>query len=37
VAVSGPAADAARLGIPASTLDSKIKALRINKYSFKPG
>jgi DNA-binding NtrC family response regulator len=33
--VSGPAGAAARLGIPPSTLDSKIKALRINKHSFK--
>ena len=35
--VSGPSGAAARLGIPASTLDSKIKALRINKHSFKAG
>jgi len=35
--VSGPAGAAARLGIPPSTLDSKIKALRINKHSFKAG
>jgi len=33
--VSGPAGAAARLGIPASTLDSKIKALRINKHLYK--
>ena len=35
--VSGPSGAAARLGIPPSTLDSKIKALRINKHSFKAG
>ncbi len=33
--VSGPTGAAARLGVPASTLDSKIKALRINKYRYK--
>jgi DNA-binding NtrC family response regulator len=33
--VSGPFGAAARLGIPASTLESKIRAMRINKYSFK--
>lgn len=33
--VSGPTGAAAKLGIPASTLDSKIKALKINKYRFK--
>ena len=33
--VSGPAGAAARLGIPPSTLDSKIKALKINKHRFK--
>jgi DNA-binding NtrC family response regulator len=33
--ISGPAGAAARLGIPPSTLDSKIKALRINKHRFK--
>jgi transcriptional regulator with GAF, ATPase, and Fis domain len=33
--VSGPTGAAARLGIPASTLDSKIKALKINKHRFK--
>jgi transcriptional regulator with GAF, ATPase, and Fis domain len=32
--VSGPSGAAARLGIPASTLDSKIKSLKINKRSF---
>jgi len=33
--VSGPGGAAARLGIPASTLESKIRAMKINKYSFK--
>jgi formate hydrogenlyase transcriptional activator len=33
--VSGPSGAAARLGIPASTLESKIKALKINKDRFK--
>lgn len=33
--ISGPTGAAAKLGIPASTLDSKIKALRINKNRFK--
>ena len=33
--VSGPAGAAARLGIPGSTLESKIKSLRINKNRFK--
>jgi transcriptional regulator with GAF, ATPase, and Fis domain len=33
--VSGPSGAAARLGVPPSTLDSKIKALNINKHSFK--
>jgi formate hydrogenlyase transcriptional activator len=32
--VSGPAGAAARLGLPPSTLDSKIKALKINKHRF---
>jgi DNA-binding NtrC family response regulator len=32
--VSGPAGAAARLGMPASTLDSKIKSLKINKRQF---
>jgi DNA-binding NtrC family response regulator len=35
--ISGPSGAAARLGIPPSTLDSKIKALRINKHTFKAG
>jgi PAS domain S-box-containing protein len=33
--VSGPSGAAARLGIPPSTLDSKIKVLQINKHRFK--
>jgi DNA-binding NtrC family response regulator len=33
--VSGPAGAAARLGIPPTTLDSKIRALGINKHRFK--
>jgi len=33
--VSGPKGAAARLGIPTSTLESKIKALKIDKYRFK--
>jgi transcriptional regulator with GAF, ATPase, and Fis domain len=33
--VSGPAGAAARLGIPATTLDSKIKRLEIDKHRFK--
>jgi formate hydrogenlyase transcriptional activator len=33
--ISGPFGAAARLGIPRQTLDSKIKALGINKYRFK--
>jgi len=33
--ISGPDGAAAKLGIPASTLDSKIRALGINKYRFK--
>jgi PAS domain S-box-containing protein len=33
--VSGPSGAAARLGIPASTLESKIKALKISKGRFK--
>jgi PAS domain S-box-containing protein len=35
--VSGPGGAAARLGIPTSTLDSKIKRLGIDKYRFKSG
>jgi len=33
--VSGPTGAAARLGIPQSTLDSKIRSLKINKHRFK--
>jgi formate hydrogenlyase transcriptional activator len=33
--VSGPSGAAAKLGLPPSTLDSKIKALKINKHRFK--
>jgi DNA-binding NtrC family response regulator len=33
--VSGPWGAAAKLGIPGSTLESKIKALKINKNRFK--
>jgi formate hydrogenlyase transcriptional activator len=33
--VSGPDGAAARLGLPASTLESRIKALKINKHQFK--
>jgi PAS domain S-box-containing protein len=33
--VSGPAGAAARLGVPASTLDSKIRAHKIDKYRFR--
>jgi len=33
--VSGPSGAAARLGIPQSTLDSKIKSLKINKHQFR--
>jgi formate hydrogenlyase transcriptional activator len=32
--VSGPSGAAAKLGIPESTLDSKIKSLRIDKHQF---
>jgi formate hydrogenlyase transcriptional activator len=34
--VYGPSGAAARLGIPRSTLESKIRALRINKQRFRP-
>ena len=34
--VSGPAGAAVKLGIPSSTLESKIKALKIKKNRFKP-
>jgi len=33
--ISGPAGAAAKLALPAQTLDSKIKRLKINKYRFK--
>jgi transcriptional regulator with GAF, ATPase, and Fis domain len=33
--VSGPSGAAALLGIPPSTLESKIRSMNINKYSFK--
>jgi len=33
--VSGPSGAAARLGVPPSTLDSKIRTLKINKHRFK--
>jgi transcriptional regulator with PAS, ATPase and Fis domain len=33
--VSGPYGAAAQLGMPASTLESKIRSLKINKYRFK--
>jgi formate hydrogenlyase transcriptional activator len=33
--VSGPSGAAAKLGIPSSTLESKIRSLKINKYRFK--
>ena len=35
--VFGPSGAAARLGIPRSTLESKIRTLRINKGHFRPG
>jgi formate hydrogenlyase transcriptional activator len=33
--VSGPSGAAAKLGIPPSTLESKIRSMHINKYNFK--
>ncbi len=33
--VSGPSGAAARLGIPGSTLESKIRSLKISKKRFK--
>ena len=33
--VSGPSGAAVKLGIPPSTLESKIRSLRIDKYRFK--
>jgi DNA-binding NtrC family response regulator len=35
--ISGPSGAAARLGIPRSTLESRIRALKINKTRFKFG
>jgi hypothetical protein len=35
--VSGPFGAAARLGVPASTLESKIKSLGIDKRRFRSG
>jgi len=34
--VSGPSGAAAKLGLPPSTLESKIRSLKINKHRFKP-
>ena len=34
--ISGPLGAASRLGIPSSTLESKLKSLRIDKYRLKP-
>jgi DNA-binding NtrC family response regulator len=34
--VSGPSGAAAKLGMPPSTLESKIRSLQINKHRFKP-
>ena len=34
--VAGPSGAAAKLGLPASTLESKIRSLKINKHRFKP-
>jgi len=33
--ISGPSGAAAKLGIPRSTLESKIRRLGINKYEYK--
>jgi DNA-binding NtrC family response regulator len=33
--VAGPSGAAAKLGLPPSTLESKIRALKINKHGFK--
>jgi formate hydrogenlyase transcriptional activator len=35
--IAGPGGAAARLGIPASTLESRIKSLKINKHQFRGG
>ena len=34
--VAGPSGAAAQLGLPPSTLESKIRSLKINKHRFKP-
>ena len=34
--IAGPNGAAAKLGIPRQTLDSRIRALRIDKFKFKP-
>ncbi len=34
--VSGPTGAAVKLGIPRSTLESKIRSLKINKNRFRP-
>ena len=34
--VSGPSGAAAKLGLPPSTLESKIRSLKISKHRFKP-
>jgi transcriptional regulator with GAF, ATPase, and Fis domain len=34
--ISGPSGAAVRLGMPRTTLESKIKSLRINKHQFRP-
>ena len=33
--ISGPSGAAARLNMPASTLDYKVRTLKINKYRFR--
>jgi hypothetical protein len=33
--ISGPSGAAMKLGMPASTLESKIRTLKINKHRFK--
>jgi DNA-binding NtrC family response regulator len=33
--VSGPSGAAAKLALPSTTLESKIRSLKINKYRFK--
>jgi formate hydrogenlyase transcriptional activator len=35
--ISGPTGAAAKLGIPSTTLESKIRALKLDKYRFKSG